>query len=204
MIPMNQTGRAPSIMFWVPMALNPEANQGPLLEIFISEPAGVFLAQKSDATIAYWGKRVEAVTWYPSRLGWQNEARSDSQSDPGVVLDAKVIRKKLIYENRTPRNNGTIFATAWHSTDERKSYHTQHMLSSCRDDSAGTKLVQLVPYDLSAHAKITIWPPKEIPALLDLAKVERVSAEYQRVCYRLNSPSTCQIGRVVNMPAVYI
>lgn len=249
MTPIKQPGRAPSIVFWIlivgglgfaagffgPIAFNPEANQGPLLGIFISGPAGAFLglffwavcrllkisaarqwpilwsmsailavvtlyfclpgpklrgdivevqvlacespAQKSDAAIAYWEKRVREVTWSPPRPGWQNEARSDLQSDPGVVLDTRILRKKLIYENRKPWNDETIFATVWQATDETKSYY----LRSCGDYSAGMKLVEFVPSDISAlDAKITVWPPKHVPALLDLAKAEPVSADYQK------------------------
>lgn len=224
--------------FFGPMALNPDANQGPLVGIFISGPAGLFFGfllwaicrivkvsaapewmilwgfsavlgmvtlysclpkpalrgyvleaqiqscqtpiQTADQAIAYWEKRVAEVTWFAPRPDWQAESRRNLQNDPAVVLDVTALKKNLIYENRKPWNKGSYFAKGWDSTTESKSYYAQYAGSVCSDYPPGAKTTNFVLYDMSPlNEKTKDWPPKKIPAFLNLEPLESVPPEYQ-------------------------
>jgi hypothetical protein len=224
--------------FLGPITFNPEANQGPLLGIFITGPAGAFLglllyvicrvlrvsaarqwqtlwtasvvlavvtvsfcfprpelrgelidvriqgceppAQRVDAAIEYWKKRVSEVTWAPPRPGWQADARRMSEMDEGAVLNVVVVRENQLYEQMKPWNRRQIRASGWQTKDATKSYYVQFP-GACTDYPAGQKSVAFAPYDASALAGgAKDWPPKKIPDFLDLQILAPVPDEYQK------------------------
>jgi hypothetical protein len=223
--------------FFGPITFNPDANQGPLLGIFITGPAGALLglllyviclilgvsdtrqwqilwtasaalaagtlffclprpalrgelidaqvrgceapAQRVDAAIEYWKKRVAEVTWAPPRPGWQTEMRQMSDVDDGAVLNVVVLRKNPLYEQRKPWNNGQILSGGWQVANEPKSYYIKFP-GACSDYPAGEKSVRFAPYDISVLKSHTIdWPPKKLPDFLDLQVLDPVPDEYR-------------------------
>lgn len=253
MISSLREARSPSVFLWVlivggigfaagffgPIAFNPEANQGPLVGIFISGPGGTLLglvlwaasrvlklsagrqwqviwtssailavltlsfclpgpalrgyvldaqiqgcrpsAQAADDAVAYWEKRVAAVTWAPPRPGWQADARRRLQDDQAVVLDMTVVRQSGIYESRKPWNKGNILSRSWYPANEQKSYYAQYAGGSCADYPLGSKAVHFVSYLPFKTGSAQDWPPSDIAGLLNLQSLEAVPAEYQKL-----------------------
>lgn len=224
--------------FFGPMALVPEANQGPLVGILLSGPGGAVLglllwvvcqafgltaarrwqvlwgasailvmvtlyfclpepelrgylvdaqvqacrapSEKVDEAIAYWQKRVSAVTWASPRAGWQDEARRLSQDDNGVVLDVLVLRKNGLYEKRKPWNKGMIVAKGWQQIGKEQSYYIQSP-GSCSDFTAGQESVRFTAYDLSALSSGSHdWPPRKVSDFLDLEVLDPVPSDYRK------------------------
>jgi len=224
--------------FFGPIILNPEANQGPLIGIFLSGPGGAILglllfivcsvthvsaarqwqtlavvgvlgagvtlafalpgpafrgyivevqlqgckapADLADESVDYWEKRVAKVTWAPPRAGWQQEARRQLQLDTGAVLDVTILRRILLYEGRKPWNRGEISARGWFPASERKSYYANLAGPGCAGYTAGEKSVLFVSYtepDLRGNAQN--WPPRELPAFLNLVSLAPVPVQYQ-------------------------
>ncbi|HVN08899.1 MAG TPA: hypothetical protein VMV61_08005 [Patescibacteria group bacterium] len=248
----SRASRPPGFFLWVlllggagflagfigPIILNPEANQGPLVGIFLSGPGGAVLglilfvvctalrvsaarqwqvlsifavigvivtlafclpgpafrgyvvevqldgckppAEMADGAVAYWQKRIAGVTWARPRAGWEQDARSRLGVDPGVVLEVTVLRQLGIYESRKPWNRGSLSTRGWFPAGERKSYYAAFAGDSCAAYASGSKSIQFVSYtppDLTGNA--ADWPPREIPAFLDLLTLEPVPPEFQ-------------------------
>ena len=251
--PASRTLRPPGFFLWVlllggagflagfigPIILNPEANQGPLVGIFLSGPGGAFLglilfaictalrvsaarqwqvlvvfavlgvavtlafclpgptfrgyvvemrvdgckppADMADGAVAYWQKRIAGVTWASPRAGWEQDARTRLQQDPGVVLDVTVVRRLGIYESRKPWNRGSLTARGWFPAGERKSYYATYAGDSCSQYAAGANSVHWISYNPAGFTgDAANWPPREIPAFLDLLSLEPVPPEYQK------------------------
>jgi hypothetical protein len=224
--------------FLGPIIVNPDANQGPLVGIFIAAPGGAFLgllfsvvsrifqistrhqwqtiwilgsaltigtlyfclpgpslrgyvldleiqgckspAQATDEAVTYWQKRVAAVTWASPRAGWEEDARRRLLDDHAVVLDVTVVRGDGIYESKKPWNSGRLLAKGWYPAKEQKSFYAQYAGRSCANYPLGSKSLQFVPYDSRiVPSSAENWPPREVPAFLNLQILEPVPPEYQ-------------------------
>jgi len=250
----SRASRPPGFFLWVlllggagflagfigPIILNPDANQGPLVGIFLSGPGGAFLglilfaictgmrvsaarqwqllgffavagvavtlvfclpgpafrgyvvelqvqdckppADMADGAVAYWQKRIAGVTWASPRANWEQDARTRLQQDMGVVLDVMVLRRLGIYESRKPWNRGSLSTRGWFPVSERKSYYANYAGDSCNEYAAGSKSTHFVSYTPPGFTgSAADWPPREIPAFLDLLSLEPVPAEYQKM-----------------------
>jgi len=224
--------------FFGPLALNPEANQGPLLGIFITGPGGVILgailyvicrtthvsaarqwtvmacagvllalatlfvclpgprlrgyvvdaqivgckapAQLSDQAVQYWEQRVKAVTWAAPRSGWEADSRQRLEADPAVVLDVLVLRRNGIDESRKPWSAGSISTRGWFPANENKTYYAQFAGSACSDYPLQSKALLFVAYDPDVRPPTADnWPPRDLPAFLNLQSLTLVPPEYQ-------------------------
>jgi len=226
--------------FLGPIILNPDANQGPLVGIFITGPGGAFLgllffavsrifhmpalrqwqtlwtlgsvltvatlyfclpepslrgyvldieiqgckspAQATDEAVAYWQKRIAAVTWTSPRAGWEADARRRLLDDRAVVLDVTVVRRDGIYESKKPWNKGHLLAKGWYPANEQKSYYAQYAGGSCADYSLGSRSLRFIPYDSQiVSSSAENWPPREVPNFLNLQSLEPVPPQYQKL-----------------------
>ena len=221
-----------------PIILNPDANQGPLVGIFLSGPGGAVLglilfaictalrvspprqwqllglfavlgvgvtlaaclpgpkfrgyveevqvescqppAEMADGAVAYWQKRIAAVTWAHPRAGWEQDARTRLGQDPGVVLRVTVLRHLGVYESQKPWSRGSLSTRGWFPATEHKSFYATYAGDSCAQYAPGSKSrmwVSYTPPDFIGNA--ADWPPREIPAFLDLLTLEPVPSEFQ-------------------------
>ena len=252
MTPSSTASRSPSIFHWIlivggigfsagffgPMILVPEANQGPMVGIFLSGPGSTVLGiilfvisrifrvsakhqwnvlwissavvalvtlffclpqpaykgyildaqiqscstpgEGSDEAIAYWEKRIAAVTWASPRADWQADTRRILQGDSAAVLKLTDINMNKVYENRKPWNHGSKLSRGWRTLSERSYY----VSGSCKEYAAGSRMRRFVVYDaddrIAAVQKTTDWPPRDPSGLLNLEVLEPIPPEYQQ------------------------
>ena len=79
----------------------------------------------------YWDGRIAKVTWAAPRTGWKQDFDRMVASDPGVVLDVRVLRESRLYENRKPWNRETFTASPWASGDAPTQYFARFARGSC-------------------------------------------------------------------------
>jgi len=126
-----QPGRAQWILLTVLVGLGtlttfylvqPEpATRGYELEVTIERAHAP--GESADAVIADWKKQIARVTWAAPRAGWEAQMRTALARDPGMVIEASLLRQRLIKEHRKPWNRGRLFATPWETVREKKSYY---------------------------------------------------------------------------------
>ncbi|HUJ41478.1 MAG TPA: hypothetical protein VLW54_13130 [Candidatus Acidoferrales bacterium] len=250
----SRPSRPPGFFLWVfllggagflagfigPIVLNPDANQGPLVGIFLSGPGGAVLglilfaicstlrvsasrqwlvlglfavlgvgvtlafclpgpefrgyvfevqvdackppAELADGAVAYWQKRIAGVTWAQPRPGWEQDARSRLQRDPGVVLQVTVLRQLGVWASRKPWSRGSLSTRGWFPALDHKSFYATFAGDSCAAYPLRSKSVQFASYSPpNFTGNAADWPPREIPAFLDLLTLEPLPPEYQRM-----------------------
>lgn len=224
--------------FFGPIIFVPEANQGPLVGIFISGPAGFVLglllwlvfrflpvaartqwrllaaigtvavlatllcvqpepatkgylleleirgqrptAATADEVVADWKKQIAAVTWATPRAGWEPQMRATLAADQGLVLDAVIVRQRMVKVHRKPWNRGRLFATAWQTRDEPRSYYFPAGTVPAGPLGPGTRVQFFLPYDSTAPIKAPdAWPPLELVRFIGFSRLQPVPAEYQ-------------------------
>jgi len=224
--------------FFGPITFSPDANQGPLLGLFITGPGGALLgailgsvvrAARVPATVAAkalvasvavlaivclyysmpapryhanvvemqivdcappgsrkakafedWERRIEKVTWAPPRAGWKEDFERMLNAEPGVVLEAHVLRSRKLYENRKPWNDGTFFASAWTVEDAApRHYFARFAGGSCARYPAGKQAVYLASGDRSK-----LWPAETLSVFLDLQVAEPLPASFTDIVVR--------------------
>ena len=221
--------------FLGPIMLAPEANQGPLLGIFISGPGGFVLglllgvlacllalseivrrrillvAGVAVATVtlyfstpgpAYIGNVVDAeiigcappvvvlpaaierwhasiakVTWASPRAGWKEGAERLAQTDPGVVLELRVVRDRPIYENRKPWNKGSVWPALWRAGGDTKRYYARHAGNVCANYALGRRELYFPVSEKEPAGGA--WPSVALPNFLDLQVLGPVPDKYR-------------------------
>ena len=132
-----------------------------------------------DKATDYWDGRIAKVTWAAPRAGWKQDFDRMVASDPGVVLDVRVLRESRLYENRKPWNLGTFAASQWASGDAPAQYFARFARGSCEDYPASSHAVYLTKGE---DAKL--WPPEVLSNFLDLQVLEPLPAQFRGVVPR--------------------
>lgn len=225
--------------FFGPMLFVPEANQGPLVGIFISGPAGIVLglvfwvifllvtvsgraqwrllgglctagiiatllavqpepatkgylyeveirghrppAATADKTVADWKQRIAGVTWAQPRAGWEAQMRAVLAADQGLVLDTVLLRQRSVMIHRKPWNRGRLFATAWVTKEDTRSfYFPAGSLSSV--PAPAERLQFFLPHDSTARTQAPdIWPPTDVAGFILMSVLEPVPEAYRQL-----------------------
>lgn len=220
--------------YFGPLAFSPDANQGPLLGIFVTGPRAAILglllgalvrfvaplnqakayvlgaacigvcgatlyasmpdpefrgrivdaqvnscavpSRAVDSALAYWNARIAPVTWAAPRAGWKEELRDLARTDPGVVIEMRVLRARDVYVNRKPWNRGSLVRTPWQAEVETKRYYARFSGSDCSDYLVAPRALY---FPASEHETVYAWPPRGLPNLLDLLVLDAVPQEYE-------------------------
>lgn len=137
-------------------------------------------AEKVEAAIDDWKKRIAAVTWAPPRPGWQDEARQSAGRDMGLVLDVQVIRANQVFERRKPWDKGRRMAKGWRPGNERKSFYVGPSAASCADYPAEKTAVYFSAYNVSGlNNPHPDWPARKLPDFLGLQVLDTVPVEFR-------------------------
>jgi len=219
--------------FLGPLILSPQANQGPLLGIFISGPGGALLglilgviltwlrasarvakrllitaglalacvtlyastpapryvgrivdaevadcaapATEIDPAIARWDSQVARVTWATARAGWKEDLRALAAGDGGVVLQMRLVRERLVYENQKPWNRGTLLHTPWHDTNAVARYYARFGGADCTGYSGLARALYFASEEMESAPA---WPPRGLANLLGLLVLQAVPPKY--------------------------
>ncbi|HEY4283720.1 MAG TPA: hypothetical protein VGM62_11715 [Chthoniobacterales bacterium] len=209
--------------YFGPLIFSPEANQGPLLGIFITGPGGAFLGlvlglivslarptvairkcilgaacflvagvtlywslpepkylgriidaeigscAPTDtivsAEIAEWEVNISKVTWASPRTGWREDMQEFARTDPGLVLEMRIIRERSIYENRKPWNRGSFKMGPWVSKGETKRFYARFAGREC---SAYAGISRNVYFPSTEGVESSDWPSRAPLTLLGL------------------------------------
>ena len=209
--------------FLGPLTFSPDANQGPLLGIFITGPGGFlfglvlgvvvivvspqvsvrkcilaaasilvaavtlywslpqpkYLGRIIDAEIgscasttttlpaeiADWEARIAKVTWASPRSGWREDMQAFARTDPGVVLEMRILRERSLYENRKPWNRGSVKIGPWQSKGETHRFYARFAGSEC---SGYAGISRALYFPVTEGEESSVWPPTAPLTLLGL------------------------------------
>jgi len=131
-----------------------------------------------DAAMARWDSQVRRVTWATARAGWKEDLRGLAMRDGGVVLQIRVLRERLVYENQKPWNRGTFLHLPWQDKNAVERYYARFGGADC----AGYSDVARALYFASAEAETApAWPPRALPNLLGLNVLQVVPPTYSEL-----------------------
>jgi hypothetical protein len=188
-----------------PLIVNPGANQGPLLGLFVTGPGGALaglllgtvagLLRMSDAIrrqslivcalalvlgtlyIALPGPRSAGVVIDAEVIDCSPAAHDSVASATAVVLTMHVTRRVMILEYRKPWNRGRKTAGAWSAVDTSERYYA--------DDDGGVCSVYLrrepqlyMPFsNVTYESPSKSWPTTDPAARLSLMELRPVPAD---------------------------
>jgi hypothetical protein len=127
----------------------------------------------ADAAIDRWTTRVANAPWAKVRGGWQKELPNLLRANTGVVLTFDVARTNSILKRRKPWNRGRIDAQGWTANRATQTYFAHFAGTDCTRYSSQRTVVYL-----EHGQRSDMWPPNDLPNLLDLATVTLVPAQY--------------------------
>jgi len=131
--------------------------------------------ESAQDAIAYWDKRIAAVTWTQPRAGWKEAVPRLLQG--GVVLQLRVQRQNSVYEQRKIWNRGQLRVSGWQPAEEPiKRYYARFAGDSCQDYPLGES-AQYFPVDESSPG----WPPSHAPSFLGLLPAQPVPTEIREL-----------------------
>jgi len=81
-------------------------------------------------------------------------------SDPGVVLEMHILRRRGIYETQKPWNRGKLLARPWQDGDETKPFFARFAGDSC---DGYTRLSRRVFYPTSGPAALELQVLRPVP-----------------------------------------
>jgi len=222
--------------FFGPLTFSPEANQGPLLGIFITGPGGAFLglvlglivrfasplaamrnwilgaacvlvasvtlywslpepkylgsiidaeigssaptAMILPSEIAKWEANISKVTWASPRAGWREDMREFARTDPGLVLEMRVVRERSIYENRRPWNRGSFKMGPWVSKGETKRFYARFAGREC---SGYAGMSRAMYFPSTEGVESSEWPSRAPLTLLGLQVLGPVPERFREL-----------------------
>ncbi len=222
--------------FFGPLIFSPDANQGPLVGILISGPAGVVLGlllqgictvfkvtaltqwrllsataalgalavllsvqpapallgyvmdlevrscatpiAVEDRIVQYWSKRVANVTWATPRPGWQQEMHETLVAATGAMLEASVVKRTAVWEQRKPWNRGRLFSAPAAGSTETGSFFDPQ--ATCEDFPEGREFTAWEKQERNPVAP-TDWPPRGLFQIIDVSTLVPVPAVLQRL-----------------------
>jgi hypothetical protein len=131
----------------------------------------------ADAVVADWNQRIAGVTWAAPRAGWEAQMRRALAADPGLVLEATVLRERTIKEHRELWNRGRLFATPWRAVQQQRSYYLRPDARALSVTPSPARL--FLRHDSSAPIRAPeIWPPAAPEEFIGYSRLEPVPAEY--------------------------
>ena len=130
-----------------------------------------------DKAMDYWDGRIAKVTWAAPRAGWRQDFDRMVASDPGVVLDVRVLRETKLYENRKPWNRGKFTANRWGSGDAPTQYFARFAGGACEDYAAAA----LHAVYLTRGEEAKLWPSEVLSNFLDLQVLAPLPAQFRGV-----------------------
>jgi len=129
-----------------------------------------------DKAMEYWDGQVARVTWASPRAGWKQDFDRMVESDPGVVLDVRVLRESKLYENRRPWNRGTFVANPWGASDAPTQYFARFAGGVCDGYATGQHAVYLATGE---NAKL--WPSEILSNFLGLQVLQPLPTRFRAV-----------------------
>jgi hypothetical protein len=133
--------------------------------------------ESADAVVAGWKKRIAQVTWAAPQAGWEAHMRTALAGDPGLMLEARLLRQRLIKEHRKPWNRGRLFATPWQPVQEKRSYYLRPADRALAVTPAPARLFLRTDVAASVRAPDS-WPPLAIEEFIGCSRLEAVPAAY--------------------------
>ena len=222
--------------FFGPLTFSPDANQGPLLGIFITGPGGAllglvlgfivgvlspltamrnyilgaacilvvsvtlywslpgpkYLGRIIDAEIsscaptttilpseiADWEANIARVTWASPRAGWKEDMEEFARTDPGLVLEMRVVRERSISENRKPWNRGSFRIEPWKSKGETKRFYARFGGKECGGYAGISRAIY---FPSTEGVESPEWPSKVPLTLLGLQVLGPVPERYREL-----------------------
>ncbi len=128
-----------------------------------------------DAAMARWDRQVARANWAAARPGWRQDLESQAQSDGGVVLQLRVIRERLVYENQKPWNRGTLWRVPWQDSNTVTPYYARFGGGDCTHYSDIARALYFPTPDSESSPA---WPPHALPNLLGLLVLKPVPSKY--------------------------
>lgn len=135
------------------------------------------VSQAAPEIIAYWKKRVGEVTWATPRSGWEQSMETAMDRDSGDILDAVLIRERIISITRKPWDRGRLVATPWFKRNESVNYSPAPGTLP-PGSAAGTRLYLFLSGLDDDPRPSDVWPPIEQPVPYERARA--LPPEYQR------------------------
>jgi len=151
------------------------ATRGYELEVTIARAHAP--GESADAVIADWKKQIARVTWAAPRAGWETQMRAALARDPGLVIEAGLLRQRLIKEHRKPWNRGRLFATPWETVRDKKSYYLRPDDRALAGTPAPARLFLRTDAP-SALRGPEIWPPLATEEFIGYSRLEAVPPDY--------------------------
>lgn len=143
------------------------------LQLVRSLPPG----DAADAVVADWKKRIAHATWAQPRAGWEPQMRAALAADPGLVVEAVVLRERAIKEHRKPWNRGRLFATPWQAPQQTRFYYLRAADRALA--AAASPAPRFIRADSTEPIRgPDIWPPVETEAFLGYSRLEALPADY--------------------------
>jgi hypothetical protein len=131
----------------------------------------------ADAIVADWKKRIVHVTWTTPRAGWEQQMRAALAADPGLVVEAVVLRERAIKEHRKPWNRGRLFATPWQAPQQARSYYVRAADRALAGADSPVRL--FIRADSTAPIRgPDLWPPQETEAFIGYSRLEPLPGDY--------------------------
>ena len=117
-----------------------------------------------------------------ARPGWQEDARRSAESDPGVVLELRVVRMIRLREHRKPWNRGRITAEASEAGNAARRYYARYAGGSCENYPLGPTSLHFVAGGSGPpRGGPREWPPtREVASFLGLSTLVPLPDEYRR------------------------
>ncbi|HET7260700.1 MAG TPA: hypothetical protein VFK60_02600 [Casimicrobiaceae bacterium] len=174
--------------FFGPIALNPDANQGPLLGIFVTGPGGLLggfvLGALFRALPITNVRRVQALVTANAALLLGTLYLCLPQPAPyGLVIQGTLARcqsPEEVSPEAIPYWQDRIAAASWAKARDgwRGTAETQRNFASDDGASCAKYAAGLPTLFVRYRQSSAVWPPDDLPGLLNLARIERATEQY--------------------------
>lgn len=127
---------------------------------------------------AYWRKRIAEGTWTVPHAGWEQSMAVSLAGDSRVILEAVLLRERMVRITRKPWDRGRLIATPWFTRNESVTYSPAPGAVS-PGLTSGTKLHLLLGGIINDSRRVDGWPPQE--EFVPYAYVRSLPAEYEQL-----------------------
>ncbi|MEO7996660.1 MAG: hypothetical protein ABI852_04400 [Gemmatimonadaceae bacterium] len=137
-----------------------------------------------DDLLIQWQERVDNIKSTEPRTGWKEQMSATLQSANGVVVDARILHRTEIREQRKPWNRGTLISVDRTKPDETTSYFDDSVGASCAKYASGMQLEAYVNYGTSSYSPPDEnWPPIVVDRIVMHGRLFPVPTEFRRFAW---------------------
>lgn len=135
-----------------------------------------------EEIISYWNKRIASVSWEDPRAGWLEQMTEALRADPGIIVDALVVKQNEIKIHQKPWNKGKIQFVGWREVNEITPYYFPN--ETCNNFLAGSQFQYF--NETAAIETPTEWPPEEVQRFVPYSKLKPVPEDYLKLAHSLD------------------